>query len=219
MLPARDFWTLIETGGWAMYPLLLCSVASLSVVIERAWVLARAARAARRFHRSVSEALAEGAAADALAIIRRDGSLLGGVYRALATQAESEEGARVRLAEQRHTAAVRELKRHLWLVGTIGSLAPFVGLFGTVLGIVRAFESMAVTGSGGFAVVAAGISEALVATAAGLAIGVVSIFFYNAFQVRIANLAAEWRECTAEIAARLSPLQVREGGSRVAQAR
>ncbi len=152
-------------------------------------------------------------------MIRRDSSLLGPVYRTLISPADPAEEHRARYAEQRHAAAVRELKRHLWLVGTIGSLAPFVGLFGTVLGIVRAFENMAATGSGGFAVVAAGISEALVATAAGLLIGVVSIFFYNAFQVRITNLAAEWREYVSEISAKLPDTQIREGGTRVAQVR
>lgn len=202
-----------------MYPLLLCSVTSLGIVLERMWVVNRAARAARRLHQTVLGALEEGAEAEALALIRRDSSLLGSVYRALAGHNEPSDEARIRVAEQRHAAAVRELKRHLWLVGTIGSLAPFIGLFGTVLGIVRAFENMAATGSGGFAVVAAGISEALIATAAGLLIGVLSIFFYNAFSVRIANLAAEWREYTVELAPRLPVARGREGGTRVVHAR
>lgn len=202
-----------------MYPLLLCSVTSLGIVLERLWVIHRAARAARRLHHAVAGALQEGTEAEALAVIRRDPSLLASVYKALANHAEPNDEVRLQAAEYRHAAAVRELKRHLWLVGTIGSLAPFIGLFGTVLGIVRAFENMAATGSGGFAVVAAGISEALVATAAGLLIGVLSIFFYNAFSVRIANLAAEWKEYAAEVAPRLLVTRAREGGARVVQAR
>jgi biopolymer transport protein ExbB/TolQ len=82
-------------------------------------------------------------------------------------------------------------------------LAPFIGLLGTVVGIIRAFENMAATGSGGFAVVAAGISEALIATAAGLLVGVLAIFAYNAFMVRIANDTADLRERADDLLLRL----------------
>jgi biopolymer transport protein ExbB/TolQ len=72
----------------------------------------------------------------------------------------------------------------LWVLGTIGSLAPFIGLFGTVWGILRSFHDMATQGSGGFAVVASGISEALVATAAGLLVAIIALAFFNWLQVR-----------------------------------
>jgi biopolymer transport protein ExbB len=101
------------------------------------------------------------------------------------------------------SAAARTLKRYVWLLGTIGSLAPFIGLLGTVVGIIRAFENMAATGSGGFAVVAAGISEALIATAAGLLVGVLAIFSYNAFMVRIGNTTADLRERADDLLLRL----------------
>ena len=71
------------------------------------------------------------------------------------------------------------LKRHLWILATVGSLAPFIGLLGTVLGIVRSFHNMAITGQGGFGIVAAGISEALIATAAGLVVAIVALAAYN----------------------------------------
>src|SRR5262249_49348693 len=120
----------------------------------------------------------------------------------------------------RVSAATRALKRYVWLLGTIGSLAPFIGLLGTVVGIIRAFENMAATGSGGFAVVAAGISEALIATAGGLLVGVLSIFAYNAFMVRIGNLSALWREWTDELLVQLATPRAREGSvTRVAQSR
>jgi biopolymer transport protein ExbB len=105
----------------------------------------------------------------------------------------------------------------LWILGTVASSAPFIGLFGTVVGIIRAFDSMAATGSGGFAVVAAGISEALVATAGGLIVGVLSIFAYNAFMVRIGNTAAVWREWTDELLTALIDVQRGEEPVRVAR--
>jgi biopolymer transport protein ExbB len=216
----RDFLTLVENGGVVMYPLLLCSVVSLAVIIERLWTLTRAARRAAQLHQLVTEATDDGSVSDALAISRRDASPLGAVYKALLSQSDADDDLRGRIAVRRHAETARWLKRYVWLLGTVGSLAPFIGLFGTVLGIIRAFENMAATGSGGFAVVAAGISEALIATAGGLFVGVVSIFAYNAFMVRIANLSGLWREWTDELLIRLARPRPREGSiSRVAQSR
>src|SRR4030065_1340127 len=82
----------------------------------------------------------------------------------------------------------QKLRKHLWILGTVASSAPFIGLLGTVVGIIKSFESMAIAGTGGFAVVAAGISEALVATALGLAVAIIAVIFYNYFQTRIATL-------------------------------
>jgi len=219
-MSGRDFFTLIENGGVVMYPLLLCSIVSIAVIIERLWTIMRAARAAGRLHQLVTETIDEGSLTDALAISRRDTSPLGVVYKAVLSQNEAHEDLRARIALRRHAETTRRLKRYVWLLGTVGSLAPFIGLFGTVIGIIRAFESMAATGSGGFAVVAAGISEALIATAGGLLVGVLSIFAYNAFIVRINNLSALWREWTDELLIHLAQPRPREGSiSRVAQSR
>jgi biopolymer transport protein ExbB len=221
----RDLLTLIENGGVVMYPLLLCSVVSIAVILERLWTLTRAARGAARLHQVVTESTDEdtgrdAGVGDALAISRRDTSPLGAVYKAVLSKADADDDIRSRIAIRRHAEVTRRLRRYVWLLGTVGSLAPFIGLFGTVLGIIRAFESMAATGSGGFAVVAAGISEALIATAGGLLVGVLSIFAYNAFMVRIGNLSALWREWTDELLVQLATRRPREGSvSRVAQSR
>ena len=93
----------------------------------------------------------------------------------------------------------QHLRKHLWILGTVASSAPFIGLFGTVVGIIKAFESMAVSGTGGFAVVAAGISEALVATALGLGVAIIALVFYNYFQTRIGSLMALFRIQVARV--------------------
>ncbi len=81
-------------------------------------------------------------------------------------------------------------------MGTIGSLAPNVGLFGTVVGIIRAFQAMSLHGVGGFEVVAAGISEALVATGAGLFVAITALAFFNYLQVRVSSLSSVYaRSC------------------------
>ncbi len=72
----------------------------------------------------------------------------------------------------------------MWMLGTVGALAPFIGLFGTVLGIIRSFRDIAASGAGGFSVVAQGVSEALWATGGGILVAVVSVAIYNYFQSR-----------------------------------
>ncbi len=186
-----------------MAPLALCSIVSVAVIVERLWTLATAARRSERFHRAAAEAWQEGGVSELVAVTRRDDSLLGAVYRAVLAQGDADDDTRLQVAGRHVSGAIRHLKRYIWLLGTIGSLAPFIGLLGTVIGIIRAFENMAATGSGGFAVVAAGISEALIATAAGLLVGVLAIFAYNAFMVRIGNQGADLREWTDDLLLRL----------------
>ena len=186
-----------------MAPLLFCSVVSVAVIVERLWALSKAARGSQRFQRAATEAWQEGGVSEVVAVTRRDDSLLGAIYRAVLAVGDADDDTRLQIAVRHVTGATRSLRRYVWLLGTIGSLAPFIGLLGTVVGIIRAFENMAATGSGGFAVVAAGISEALVATAGGLLVGVLAIFAYNAFMVRIGNDGAELREWTDDFLLRL----------------
>ncbi len=94
------------------------------------------------------------------------------------------------LDDERRFQEGLEFKRYIWVLATAGASAPFIGLFGTVVGILVAFQSMAIMGTGGFSVVAAGISEALISTALGLAVAIVAVIFYNYFSVKIENISA-----------------------------
>ncbi len=203
MIGGGGVFDLVRQGGVVMAPLALCSIVSVAVIVERMWALSSAARRSDRFHRAALEAWQDGGISEVVAVTRRDDSLLGTVYRGVLSLADSDDDARLHVATRQVAAAARSLRRYVWLLGTIGSLAPFIGLLGTVVGIIRAFENMAATGSGGFAVVAAGISEALIATAAGLLVGVLAIFAYNAFMVRIGNEIADLREHTDDLLLRL----------------
>ncbi|MBC7793952.1 MAG: MotA/TolQ/ExbB proton channel family protein [Clostridia bacterium] len=94
---------------------------------------------------------------------------------------------------------IRGTKTRLWILGTVGATAPFVGLFGTVVGIMRSFRSIGEAGGGGFSVVSGGISEALVTTAAGIAVGVLAMVLFNYLGVQAGAYAAELRENVEEI--------------------
>ena len=106
------------------------------------------------------------------------------------------------------------LRRGIWVIGTVGSLAPFVGLFGTVVGIIRAFADMAEHGTGGFAIVANGIAEALVATAAGLGVAIVALLLFNYLQVRVQALSAVFARASERVVQALLYVESSAAGGR-----
>jgi biopolymer transport protein ExbB/TolQ len=91
------------------------------------------------------------------------------------------------------------LKRGLGFLATIGSVAPFVGLFGTVVGIINAFRGIAATGSGGMAAVSGGIAEALVATALGIFVAIPAVVFFNHFTGKIENFHVEMNRASSQL--------------------
>ena len=92
-----------------------------------------------------------------------------------------------------------QLKRGLGFLATIGSTAPFIGLFGTVVGIINAFRGIAATGSGGMAAVSGGIAEALVATALGIFVAIPAVVAYNHFTGKIENYHVEMNRASSQL--------------------
>jgi len=106
----------------------------------------------------------------------------------------------VRLAVERAAAlTAAEMKRGIGGLATIGSTAPFVGLFGTVVGIINAFTSMASSGSGGIGSVSAGIAEALITTAIGLAVAILAVWMFNYFQGQLEFFGIEMANSSSEL--------------------
>jgi len=190
-----DLISIINQGAIATYPLILLSIISVTVVFERLWSLRNLNSMTLRIADSLQEPLKKGQRDLAVAICKQNSNSPAG--RIFLNILSNENIARPEAANGIATEAMFEetqkLKKHLWILGTVASSAPFIGLLGTVIGIIRSFESMAIAGTGGFAVVAAGISEALVATALGLAVAIIAVIFYNYFQTRIGSLNALFR--------------------------
>lgn len=121
-----------------------------------------------------------------------------------------------RLTEMMEATALEEkikMERFLSILGTMGNIAPFIGLFGTVIGIIRAFHDLAVSGSGGPSVVAAGISEALIATAIGLFVAIPSAISYNFFLRRVGTIMAEIEATTRKVRVIIGIGQMQESAS------
>lgn len=193
--PELDVVALIQQGALSTYPLLICSVLVLGIVLERVWSLRGILSSTARLTAAVVPALAQGDWKEAMALVK--GHRACPARRVFGDVIASDPGSPIpeleRVATERSFEEVQGAGSNLWLLGTIGSAAPFIGLFGTVLGIIRAFHAIALAGTGGFGVVAAGISEALIATALGLAVGIVAVGFYNYFQARVDRIDAALR--------------------------
>ena len=197
---------IIHKGAIATYPLILLSIVSVAVVFERLWSLRGIASVTLRITESISDPIKRGQRDLAIAICKQNSQSPAG--RIFLNILDREAGQRLEVANNFAAEAMFEetqkLKKHLWILGTVASSAPFIGLLGTVVGIIKSFESMAIAGTGGFAVVAAGISEALVATALGLAVAIIAVIFYNYFQTRIATLNGLFRIEVAKILQHIS---------------
>ena len=196
-----DFIHLIHQAAISTYPLIACSIVMLGVVFERLWALRGAVASTGSLTAELVPLLARGDLAGAAEAVRRHricparrvfGDVLGAVEGAPLDELE-------RVADERQFEEIEASGSYLWILGTIGSSAPFIGLFGTVIGIMRAFHSMALVGTGGFGVVAGGISEALIATALGLAIGIISLVFYNYLQNRVERIDGALRIGSARL--------------------
>ncbi len=187
---------LLGQGGLTVYPLGAASILAVAILLERLWRFSGAARKTRKLTRETIDRLVRRDVEGARSLCEKSKAPIAEVYlEALRWRNIALEDLENVLATSRQELSY-DLKRGLWLVGTIGSLAPYVGLFGTVVGIIRAFQDMAEHGAGGFEVVAAGISEALVATGAGLFVAIVALAFYNYLQVRAGAITTTYaRSC------------------------
>jgi len=191
--------------------LLVMSVYSLTVAVERAITYRKAKKESLDFARQVTQFLKQNRPQDAIAAARKfKHSHLAKVVAAglLEFQNESQlspltgedviEAAR-RAIERTSLITTADFKRGTGGLATIGATAPFVGLFGTVIGIINAFKGMALTGSGGIGAVSAGIAEALVTTAFGLFVAIPAVWLYNYLSQKIERFQVEMSNSSSEL--------------------
>ncbi|MCU0734115.1 MAG: MotA/TolQ/ExbB proton channel family protein [Methylotetracoccus sp.] len=173
-----------------MWPLLLCSVVALAIILERLWAL-RPGRVIPTEVMTQVWKLHRQSQLDAAQLRQiRLGSPLGAVIAAgLSSRADGREAMRESI-EQAGRQAVHELERYLNTLGTIAAISPYLGLLGSVVGMIKVFSTFsAAQGVSDPALLAGGISEILFATAAGLAVAIPSLMFHRYFDGRVSELA------------------------------
>ena len=193
---ASELLGLLWQGRLTTIPLGLLSVIVLALAFERLWRYRGLEKRTRDLARKLVDALVRRDVATARALCEASNTPLARVFG---------EGLRWRnialedLQEVLHTGrqeALTDLRRGLWFIGTIGSLAPYIGLLGTVIGIMRSFRHIGITGDTGFDVVAGGIAEALIATAVGLLVAIVALLLYNWLQTRLTVIGQVFARAT-----------------------
>jgi biopolymer transport protein ExbB len=187
---------------WVLWLLIGLSLAAVAVMAERAWFFIQEKKPASRIIAAL-KALRDKGPADAAKLLEGSRSIEVAVLRACLDHAG--DGA---AAVDEHKAAVIEIERQryekrLAFLGTLGNNAPFIGLFGTVLGIIRAFHDLAGSSLQGTQAVMTGIAEALVATGVGLLVALPAVASYNAFMRHVETAVASAEALAHEVLAHL----------------
>lgn len=187
---SENFSSVMSRGGPVMWPLLLCSAAALAVVAERAFVFAmcayRDAKAGDKLE-EVFELTARGDFAAAVKLAETAGPM-GEVIAEAAAKAES--GINDAL-ESAGNDFIANLRRHMPLLDTVITLSPMLGILGTVTGIIGSFNLLDLTGTSDPAAISGGIAEALITTAAGLAIAIAVLVPFNYFRAKLSDWASK----------------------------
>lgn len=192
--------------------LIALSIITIYMFIERLLVYSRAKKSSRAVAPKLAELLKSGNLKDALVLSSKKeykGSHLArvaaGGIQALIEGREAKLGmdeqieTATRGAERAKTLFNQELRRGLPIMATIATSSPFIGLFGTIFGIMNAFKSMQATGSGGIGSVAGGISEALVTTAIGIGVAVLALWVYNTLNSKVEVFDAEMSNTESQV--------------------
>lgn len=190
---------MFRAGGLTMYILILCSMISLGIIAERLWYFwSRSKTDRREFMEKIAGEIAKGDIKKAIDICRETNACFASVVLAGLALHGHDEVVVNNAMEREVIVETGKLERYTSVVGTIGSTAVYIGLFGTVLGIMRAFQDIASSGFGGINVVINGIAESLICTAAGLAVAVPAVIAYNYFSRAIDNFISEMELCASQ---------------------
>jgi len=185
---------LVKAGGWLMVPILICSVISAAICIERFWTLRGSQVVPKALLTEVWQWIQQNQMTPQRIKQIRSQSPLGAI---LATGIGNHHRGREQMKQSIEEASgqvIHELERYLSTLGTVAAVSPLIGLLGTVIGMIKVFSAIQLEGVGNAAVLAGGISEALITTAAGLTVAIPSLFFYRFFQRRVDELVMEMEQ-------------------------
>jgi len=192
-------WLLIKQGGVALIPLGFCSLLVVTVILERIWAFSRVGSMPKELFLRVENLLAACDWQEAIRLLDDSRSPFARIAKASLMRRKADAQEITDILTLACDAEIAHATRPLPVLGTVGNIAPFIGLFGTVLGIMRAFQDVAHMGAGNSAVVSQGIAEALIATAVGLSIGICAVVANNwctawveNYRLQLERFSTEW---------------------------
>ncbi len=185
---------IIIAGGWLMVPILLCSTLAVAIIIERFWTLRKSKVTPDGLGATVEEWAAKHELDQHHLNQLRFESPLGRIYAAALDNRKRSREVIKEAVEDTGRHVVHELERFLNTLGTIAGISPLLGLLGTVVGMIKVFSAIMISGVGDANVLAGGISQALITTAAGLTVAIPSYFFYRFFRGMVAEYVISMEE-------------------------
>ncbi len=199
MFEGKTFVEILQLGGFTMYVLLLCSLISVCCIFERILYYRKLSKMKRtQFMPKIRRVLEEGSLKFALQICKETDSPFSRIVMSGLMLDGHQEREISNAMERQITMETTKLEEYTGIVGTIGNVAVYIGLFGTVLGIIRAFRDISVSGAGGMSIVIGGVSEALICTATGLLVAIPAVVAYNYFTRRISGFVTDMELCASE---------------------
>lgn len=188
-----------QKGGVMMYPLLLCSVFSVAIILNRLWAFHKAKTDVENLMQKIKKFIREGKIKSAISYCD---STPGPVAHILGEGLKEKANGKLAMEEVMQTAGLSEvprLEQYLPVLHTIGSVATLLGFTGTVLGMIRAFNAIALVGVSSPSIVANGIAEALTTTATGLLIAIPALVFYNYLSHRVDHFILQIEKSSTEL--------------------
>lgn len=190
----KNVFELVTSGGWLMVPIILCSIVAVAIVGERFWALKQEKVVPSNLVAQVWQLHQKQQLDKQRLTLLRDSSPLGRILAAGLINMQHDRDVMKEAIEETGRQVVIELERFLNTLGTIASIAPLLGLLGTVIGMIKVFAAITSQGVGNPTVLAGGISEALITTAAGLSVAIPSLMFYRYFRGRVDMLVIKMEE-------------------------
>lgn len=185
---------IIVAGGWLMVPIIICSVAVIAISVERYWTLNPTKIAPRTLLAQVWSWIKNNQIDAAKLRELKQSSQLGKILAAGLSNSKHGREVMKDSIQEAATQVVHDLERYVGSLGTIAAVAPLLGLLGTVFGMIEVFTAIMLEGSGNTAVLAGGISKALITTAAGLCVAIPAMIFHRFFQRRIDSIVVTMEE-------------------------
>jgi len=204
-------WDWFQKGGILMYPISLCSLLSLAIILERIFALQRPKIVPPRFLKDLQECWQQKEIHAVLPLCQQSDSSLARILEAGFRRIDLGLLEIERAIEAAGQHEVSLLTSHLRLLGAVGAIAPMMGLLGTVTGMIKAFENIAQSGTGNPNLMASGIAEALTTTAAGLIVAIPSLAAYHFIRGRVDRLVYEIEEIATTLLATLPEKNITPG--------
>lgn len=190
---------LISRGGIVMYPIILCSIIALAVFLERLWVLRRKQIIPTELVRGVEEQVKKHNISEAIFLCQSDNSSIANIFLAGLKNAGKGMWLVKEAIEERGGREGVILEKRVGILSTIANLTPLLGLLGTVSGMIKTFKVISLQGVGNPTLLAGGIAEALITTAAGLSIAIPTLVCYRILKDRAEALIFEMEESSIKI--------------------